>query len=336
MRHTVYIRTDMNQTIATGHIMRCLAIADAVEALGGEPVFLVADRQAEQLLTARGYRYYILNSHWDQMEEELDCLREIILEEGIEKILVDSYQVTEKYLKQLAQYAKIVFIDDLHLFEYPVDEIICYANYYRQFAYNCTKYNALYLGTKYAPLRQAFYMNKKKQIEDNIRRILICSGGSDCYRVVETLLGKLKDRYEWIDAICGRYSDSFDTLNETYHTYNNIRVLRTVDDMESYMGRADVAISAGGTTLYELCAVGTPTISYAIADNQLMNVEQFHEDGIISYAGDVRKEDISSNILYYLEQYREADIRQAKSKKMQELVDGKGALRIAELLLNGR
>lgn len=336
MRKIVYIRTDMNQRIATGHMMRCLAIADAVKALGGETIFLVADRHAEQLLAAKGYRYYILNSPWDQMEEELDCLLEIISKECIEKILVDSYQITETYLKKLKKYVKIVLIDDLYLFDYPVNEIICYANYYRQFEYSRMNYEALYLGTKYAPLRQAFYPNKKKRIEDKIHRILICSGGSDCYGIVKDLLDKLKNQYEWIDAICGRYSDSFDTLHEAYHTYSNIRVLKTVDDMENYMAQADVVISAGGTTLYELCAMGTPAISYALADNQLRNVEQFHEDGIILYAGDVRKQDIISNIMNYLEQYEQASVRLEKSKKMQELVDGKGALRIAELLLKSR
>ena len=62
------------------------------------------------------------------------------------------------------------------------------------------------------------------------------------------------------------------------------------------MKKVDVAISAGGTTLYELCACGTPTISYSFADNQLNNVKQFDEDGIIPYAGDVRYEDISLSI----------------------------------------
>ena len=52
-------------------------------------------------------------------------------------------------------------------------------------------------------------------------------------------------------------------------------------DIEQFMMEADVVISAGGSTLYELCAVGVPTISYSIADNQLNNVRKFHEDGII-------------------------------------------------------
>jgi spore coat polysaccharide biosynthesis predicted glycosyltransferase SpsG len=99
------------------------------------------------------------------------------------------------------------------------------------------------------------------------------------------------------------------------------------------MDNADFLVSAGGTTLYELCAVGTPAVSYSIADNQLDNVKMFHENGIIDYAGDVRYDDVVKNILKYLELYCDNEVlRRDRSKKMQKLIDGKGAGRIAEFL----
>ena len=95
------------------------------------------------------------------------------------------------------------------------------------------------------------------------------------------------------------------------------------------MKSADIAVSAGGTTLYELCACGTPTISYAFADNQLNNVIQFQEDEIIDYAGDARCGNLIEKILYYLEQYRsDKDLRLKRARKMQQLVDGNGSMRI--------
>jgi spore coat polysaccharide biosynthesis predicted glycosyltransferase SpsG len=103
------------------------------------------------------------------------------------------------------------------------------------------------------------------------------------------------------------------------------------------MKEADVAVSAGGSTLYELCAVGTPTITYAIADNQLDNVKQFKNDGLMPYAGDVRHDDFVSNILKYMEAMVQTDYRMEISAKMQMLVDGNGAERIVKELggLNG-
>ena len=135
-------------------------------------------------------------------------------------------------------------------------------------------------------------------------------------------------------TICGRYYEGFTELKEKYHAYSNLHFYKDINNLEEYMKSADLAISAGGTTLYELCAVGTPTISYSFADNQLYNVEQFAADGLIDYAGDVRKEDIfkKAKEIYY--RY-DADVamRKERSINMHKAVDGKGAKRIAEAVL---
>ena len=105
--------------------------------------------------------------------------------------------------------------------------------------------------------------------------------------------------------------------------------------MARFMQEADLAVSAGGTTLYELCAVGTPAISYSFADNQLGNVEKFEEDGMISYAGDLRRDPVAEHVAAYLDYFgQNQKVRRERSLKMQELVDGKGALRIAKALMD--
>ena len=100
------------------------------------------------------------------------------------------------------------------------------------------------------------------------------------------------------------------------------------------MRLADIVVSAGGTTLYELCACGTPTISYAFADNQLNNVEKFDEDGIIRYAGDARYTDIVPAVKKLLTKYDSREYRQELSTRMQDVVDGKGAERIVRALID--
>ena len=100
------------------------------------------------------------------------------------------------------------------------------------------------------------------------------------------------------------------------------------------MKKAESAISAGGTTLYELCACGTPTISYSFADNQIDNVEQFQKDELIDYAGDVRKTNIFENVKKLLNHYTQNyDLRKGRSRKMQQLIDGNGASRIVGELI---
>lgn len=84
--------------------------------------------------------------------------------------------------------------------------------------------------------------------------------------------------------------------------------------------------------MYELCATGTPTITYSFADNQLDNVRQFAEDGIMRYAGDIRQGDIYNYIKKYIQLYDDRDCRYHISKKMSAIIDGDGANRIAKRL----
>lgn len=331
----LYIRTDMNSIIATGHVMRCLAIADAAASQGEEVTFILADEQAAGLVRQRGHRAIVLYTQWNDMYAELPKLLEILEAEKIERLLIDSYQVTEAYLEVLTSRIKTVYIDDINAFVYPVNGIVCYANYWRKFDYYSRyKGSKLFMGLKYTPLRQAFCYCNKKIIKDRVEELLLLSGGADPYDILKNILEKIDNsKYKKINVICGRYYQGYKNLQSAYQMFDNIHIYQAVSNMEDYMRTADIAVSAGGTTLYELCACGTPAISYAFADNQLDNVHQFQEDKIIDYAGDVRFDKVVENIVHYLDIYREdITLRRQRSQKMQKLVDGNGALRIAEAL----
>lgn len=333
----LYIRTDMNAVIATGHIMRCLSVADAARSKGEEITFILADEQAVELVRQRGYKTIVLYTQWNDMESELPELLNVLESEKIDRLLIDSYQVTEAYLKALSSRIKTLYIDDTNAFVYPVDGIVCYANYWRKFNYvGRYKETKLYMGLQYIPLRQSFGCCGKKEIRDKAEELLLLSGGTDPYDVLENILEKIdKSKYKKINVICGRYYEEYKDLQRKFRIFRNVQMYQAVSNIESYMQTADIAVSAGGTTLYELCACGTPTISYAFADNQLDNVHQFQEDGIIDYAGDVRYDKAVENIVYYLDRYREdIALRGQRSQRMQELVDGNGALRIADALKN--
>lgn len=327
----LYIRTDMNDTIATGHVMRCLAIADAAGKQGETTVFLLADGSASAFLAERGYESITLDTQWNDMEGELETLFSLIRKRKIKKLLIDSYQVTESYLAALRRAVKTVYLDDLNAFVYSVDMLVCYAVYWEKFGYEkAYRETKLLLGTAYTPLREAFFSCRKKEIGDRIEHILLLSGGTDPYDTIKSLLEQLpRDSYRCITVLCGRYYAGYEELKKTYPEGKNVAIYQAVPDIERYMAEADVAITAGGTTLYELCAVGTPSISYSFADNQLENVLQFQKDGLIDYAGDARKENVAECVVELLKTYSRKK-RVLRSEAMQRLVDGRGAARIAE------
>ncbi len=330
----IYIRADMNEIIATGHIMRCLSIADAAREQGVKTIFIVADEKPLEMLEKRGYEAIVLHTLWNHMEEELDTLIPIIKENNIQKLLVDSYQVTEEYLRRLEEVTEVFYLDDLDAFEYPVRNVICYANYYGKLSYNNYRRDvSFYLGTEYMPLRKVYQNCKPKNIKEKIENIMILSGGSDNYHMIEHIADMYKDNKQvQADIICGAFYPDFQGLKDKFEEYHNLHFHQNVSNLDEFMEKADLAISAGGTTLYELCAKGTPTISYSFADNQLKNVQQFEEDNFISYAGDVRFDKVYENIYQLFEKYQESNLRKERSTRMQQVVDGQGAARIAKLL----
>ncbi len=329
----MYIRADANREVGTGHIMRCLSIADAARNLGEDTVFIIADPSAEELLKKRNYPYIVLNSKWNDLDFELALMFDIIHKNKIKKLLIDSYYVTEQYLEELRKHVYTMYIDDLNKINYPVDCLVCYAPYYENFHYTDRYKNTkLLLGTKYAPLRQEFIKCNAKCIPEKIDNLLITSGGSDNFGFIDKMLADLdKGNYQRITALCGVYYDGFEHLIKKYEPFPSVSIKKNVNNIKQYMEESDVVISAGGTTLYELAAVGVPTISYILADNQIDSANWWDKQGIISCAGNLKKDNVVENAIRLLEtDYRSYKQRRMRSDQMKKMIDGKGAQRIAQ------
>lgn len=330
------IRADANNVIASGHIMRCIAIAQKAILMGHEVKFIIADTKAEILISKYSMPYICMHTQWNDMENEIQVISDILQREKADCILVDSYYVTTKYLSILRGLCKVAYIDDLNMFKYPCDILICYANYYGKFNYEMLYKNEatrLLLGPQYTPLRDEFIHKNAKGNNEQKKSILVMSGGSDEYHIIKQILEDL-DKAKIIGennvvAICGVYNRDYDELAEKYAGNENVTLLKAVEKIDVYMRKADIAISAGGTTLYELCACGTPTICYSFADNQLDNVRSFAIDDIMVYAGDVRDGNVVLNIVNEIEELLRNDSRRKLlSEKMFKSVDGRGAERI--------
>lgn len=333
----LFFRVDTNDVVATGHIMRCLSIADAARSLGISPVFILADDTGKSRVEERGYRSIILDSKWDDLNSEADRLKQVIIDNDIKVLVVDSYYASDEYLGKISENTNAVYIDDLGRFKYPVSGIVCYANYYDKFDYpgkfKDSKVN-YYLGCDYVPLRKEFENIEPKEIKENIETVLLLSGGGDQNHALKTFIRSLRADFDFeIIAICGQYNTDYDELERTYAGDEYVQIHKSVGNMLQLMQKADLAISAGGTTLYELSACGTPAITYSFTDNQLDNVYQFEKDGLMKYAGDMRNGSVIEAIEDYIYFYSSKDHRKMASMGLKKLVDGLGAKRLVEKIV---
>ncbi|MDO5444260.1 MAG: UDP-2,4-diacetamido-2,4,6-trideoxy-beta-L-altropyranose hydrolase [Eubacteriales bacterium] len=335
----ILIRADANEQIGTGHIMRCLSIACALIDQGEEVLFATADHCGAKLIKNKGFKAVCLNSQWTEMEKEVSTLLAIIKANKIKLLLVDSYYVTEYYFSTLALYTKLAYIDDLNRSFYVIDYLINYNVYaaiydYSWFEKTKTK---LLLGPMYAPLRGEFKRISPHIIKSNVQEVLVSAGGADPGCVIEKIMSNICPEMKNIvfHFVIGALNPRIDDIKKLADEKGNVVLHINEQHMSNLMKSCDVAISAAGTTLYELCSIGIPTITYTLADNQVVAMEQFKNQNIMLSAGDCRIDDkFIDNIKNRLKELDDIELRKQLSETMQTLVDGNGAERIAKELLS--
>lgn len=375
----IAFRVDANEYIATGHLMRCLAMAVELRRRGEQCIFFLAEEKETERIHMWEFPYEILYSQWNRLEQELPKMKVLLEKFSPDWLVVDSYQVTAEYLEQLDNQVPVMYVDDMAQEVWPVSMVLHYSdwledNFYRE------KYKGsgtwVLAGMTYTPLRDEFYSTEysKGQKKQDKRwngeeqhsegNILITTGGTDTYHVAGRFLeyifnqgisqngekkenlGEYKDKPErksvdltalTYHVIVGSMNQYKEELKRLEQKYSNIFLHYNVSNMGEMMRNSDAAISAGGTTLFELCACQVPTICFSFADNQEKFARKMGEKQVMLYAGDPRYKDVDfiGNLAKTLEKLAEDSVLMEKLKKnMSSLVDGNGAKRIAEALCN--
>lgn len=345
----IVIRADGNQQIAMGHVMRCLSIADELRESGAEVIFVTAGNETEELIRGRGFENYVLHSDFDRMEQELPVLLDFLKEYRPDLILTDSYYVTGAYMEALRRICKTAYIDDLGQPVYPVDILINYNIYGSELPYQ--KYyeekgislpERILTGCTYAPLRAEFRQGRRSRIQERVTDILITTGGGDKENTSGKLCRKLlAERKEGHHAgiryhvICGPFAQNRQELMEIASVDDAFVIRGFVTNMSEFLIDFDLAVSAGGSTMYELCSMGLPTVCFTFADNQRLQAECFDRTTEVKNAGSMadRPEETVDRIAERLTQLEQDNaLRQTVREQMLGLVDGRGAIRIAEAL----
>lgn len=353
----VFFRTDGNSQIASGHLMRCISIGEACRKMGMEVHFLVSDEESMYLLrdklSCRFPVTRLADAVYDQLDRELPELLVLLAKAQKQNpvLLIDSYFVTKNYFHQVRNYAKVAYLDDLRLFDYPVDLLVNYDVIPDSSlsAYRLSYQNAgrLLLGAKYAPLRNQF-SSKEAVVREKVSNILITTGGGDNYHFCLSFIKHLYHLpfWDWITAsgitiriLLGYMNSDKAALTSLAESAPALKLYENIIDMASFLEECDLAISAAGTTLYELCALGIPTISYTMADNQLTAAKAFASEQIIPYAGDIRTGmDTVWEALHHFLAEMTADQnasylkRKSAHETMRRFIDGSGSAKIAEAI----
>lgn len=337
-----YIRADANEVIGIGHIMRCLSVAEEMKSRGIEVTFITADHSPDKIIFSRHFKIVCLNSKWNDLDSEIDKMSALICNGKIPGILIDSYFITYGYLQKICKLTKVIYIDDLGEINYPVDMLVNYNIYANSINYHRLIYGSntkFLLGEKYVPLRSEFY-NIKTSFRENVKSVLISTGGTDNYNIAGKILMSIINVSDFSGiqfyVISGKLNRNINKLLDIEKNYTNIHIFQDVVCMSEIMCKCDLAVSACGSTMYELCACGVPAVTFSFADNQIHGLHGFEKRELAINCGDYRTdmEKVINNICIKLKELIfNTQLRKKIYTNLINLIDGNGTKRIVDTII---
>jgi UDP-2,4-diacetamido-2,4,6-trideoxy-beta-L-altropyranose hydrolase len=327
----ILIRADASIKIGSGHVMRCLTLAEKLREGNNSVTFIsrLHDGNLNHLIKEKKFDVIELPPHsnqsfqgndktylkWlgcKQSFDAKDCIASIqASSQMIDLLIVDHYALDEQWERALRPWVKkIMVVDDLADRTHDCD-ILLDQNYYikRNRYYNLVPNQCLLmLGPSYAMLRKEFSetRNKIRARSGKIERIIVFYGGVDNTNETKKALKALRNlnRPEiHIDTVIGISNPNKKNLEDFIQTMPNNTLHIQVDNIAHLMAKADLAIGAGGSSNWERCCLGLSAIVVSIAENQQQMSRDLSIRNIQEYLGSaksVKIKDIQTMLIHLL------------------------------------
>ena len=268
------IRADADSRMGTGHVMRCIALGQAWQDAGGNVVFFTACDNQQLLRRLKEERFSI-----EILRESADFFQEI--ERGAPDsvkpwVVLDGYHFNLDCQRRVkAAGHKVLVVDDYnHLQQYECNILLNQNVDALKLDYSLNSDALRLLGTDYAMLRREFRSAARlgREIPEIGENVLVTLGGADpdnlSLKVIESLKQTgISDLH--VKVVIGPANPYRIELEMAAKSEGmTIELLSGIKDMTPLMHWADLAVSAGGSTCWELCCLGVPFITLVIAENQ--------------------------------------------------------------------
>jgi UDP-2,4-diacetamido-2,4,6-trideoxy-beta-L-altropyranose hydrolase len=324
-------RLDADANIGTGHLMRCLAIANELARQGARCHFLskALNLSLHDLIINQGHMVHTLGNSEDSALEVLAKLRP-------KWLIIDHYKLDARFESKARAFSEhILIIDDLanrpHQCDFLLDQspLRTPEDYQPWIDSKCQ----LCLGSDYALVRPEFKQLRKSAV-NSWRRGLICFGGADPGNITLVILQALESQKQMRDikwtVIAGNANLHWSDLkNFTTHSQLDIVLIEQSDQMAQLMADNDFAIGAAGVMTWERACLGIPTLAIPVVSNQIFSIEAIRHFGL----GETLKvsELTSTTLVSSLKRLQQK--ARVYLRRNQTMVDGLGIERLSRILL---
>lgn len=322
--HAVF-RVDASLQIGTGHVMRCLTLAQALKRQGVKVSFISREHigNLNDFIKNQGFRVYglpllassddliadveqgenLFHSAWlgvSQQEDAQQC-QTILQALHVDWLIVDHYALNQQWERMLVDYCQhCMVIDDLGDREHECDMLLdqnydsTQLKYQNLISDSCR----VLLGSQYALLRDEFAhwreASLKRRINVEFKHLLITLGGVDVNNVTGQILTTLKNcnlpKILKITVVMGPMAPHLQSVKALATTMPFVTEVKVnVANMAELMASADCAIGAAGATTWERCCLGLPTIQMVIAENQKQSATALASAGAVKLLNSIEE-----------------------------------------------
>jgi len=350
----VFFRVDASLKMGTGHVMRCLTLAQVLKENSANVEFICRKHEGNLIdkIHSSGFNVHELemleeievgnklaHSHWlgaTQKQDADDCIG-ILKAEKSDWLIVDHYTLDEQWQKRLKPYyEKLMVIDDLadrkHWCNILLDQT--FGRQQEDYSALTPEGCELLLGSQYALLRPEFSKWRAYSLErrskPKFKQLLINMGGVDVHNVTENILEELKTCNLPNDiniiVVMGGLTPHLESVKSKVNALPyKTEVKVDVDNMAEIMANSDIAIGAAGSTTWERCCLGLPTIQVVIAENQNTIAKSLARNNAIKLLQDIKE--LSRTI---------SDVTSwmtSVSDIARQISDGSGVMRVVNVII---
>lgn len=340
------IRADAGFAIGAGHVMRCLALAQAWRKAGGSITFLMASTTTfvKERLAEDRFEVMEKGAQPGSLEDAMNT-RNVASQLHVRWLVLDGYHFGADYCSAVVSPEwRILRIEDMPGTEFHTADVILNQNLHAEDSMYSIRTKAEYaessktellLGPRYALLRDEFVDARQitRKIPVVVSKLLITTGGGDASNLLPLVVEAINFSALALDVkvVVGTAPEAEFLFSHERESRSSIQLLVGSRSMSQLATWADIAVSAAGSTCWEFCALGLPSILIDVARNQRPLAESLSQRGIARWVPfeEASIQRIAKEIELLIES---PETREVMSCRGKDLVDGRGAQRVVSAL----
>lgn len=337
-------RCNANETVGMGHLVRCRTLAKALADRGATCGMVGPEQRFKQTDDSALFSFWLSLSTDKPSAEDPQELIHLATKHNAKALILDDYRINQTYQQQLCQ-AGLKFLKFEETF--PISPcatwILCASPHVEHPPpATCHDSDTVFLyGPRYTLLRQEFVSHAHSPAyRPQVQRILLTFGGGDDQGALKfalsTLLPTVAQEVTFV-LVSGKANPYNSQINDLCNEFGNSRIEAHIDpdNIADIFAGCDLAVISGGISTFEVASCGLPMILLCTAENQRYQAQGWHEHKAAILVGNMIEKPTEVLVSVVTTLINSPNKRKAIGQRARSLVDGKGAARVADMLMAG-